>query len=140
MKRLRTLATCWKTMSSINDHELCSSDDFKQWWWLSWTDDHGWPMNDEFSQYWWVMSDDFSQHWWAMSSQHKKLLKLPKKQVKVFWRQSQSLPQTCFFCQQLMKTWMILCCQWFVFHTNDAPKIFCCYYPQLWSCKLYIHV
>ena len=114
MKRLRTLATCWKTMSSINDHELCSSDDFKRWWWLSWSDDHGWPMNDEFSQYrwvmndessqhWWVMSDDFSQHWWAMSIQHKKFLKLPKTNVNVFLQQSQSSPQTFFFVNNLRK-------------------------------------
>ena len=62
-------------------------------------DFHGVMTTDE--PEWWVqsalMSDDFSQYWWAMSNQHKKLLKLPKKQVNVFWRQSQSLPQTCFF-------------------------------------------
>ena len=140
MKRLKTLATCWK------------NDVFNQWLWalLKWqlqtiimTFMEWWP---RMSHEGWVQSALMSDEWWLQSAvmsdvePTQKTAETVKKSSKCFLTTNSILATNMFFCQQPMKTWMSLWCQWFLFDTNHASKSVCYNYAQLWNCKLYIHM
>ena len=96
-----------------------------------------WRMGLVSTDEWWVMTSVSTDEWCRTNTKNCWNC---KKSSKCFLTTNSILATNMFFCQQPMKTWMSLWCQWFLFDTNHASKSVCYNYAQLWNCKLCIHM